>query len=506
MSSLRRDRDSDKDRRKEKTSAGSMVASASPAAGGGESEEDLDGMKREIIKQMRKEILRMKEDIIDAIHDELSNSYVTLSGLGGSRRAAEGLGFSKGLARVGLYCNAKIRKCFLLYFSLVKTRQKKFTLEAHRHYPATPPPPQPALPSFLLLEHTDACDLPSPSSPSNNQCAAFGASLISCGNSRKKEGRQVRGKLPFQLNDQGCDNTLFLLAVRLSASSTWGNMTRGDLLALGLCHCSNWKSRDFLHLVASALLFVRGTMFLLSPFVAEGPLESFPLGLFMMIFFLGDCLFFMTYLLFIFHWAGLYFNIVYGSERFIFKYRHRLAAIATLFFGVVIAVFLLYGIWGRNDGRRINVCDAVRGIVLASLYVCTAVGFCFYGLKLYYLLKRYLFPPDSVRQRGVRMGYLSATLSFLFTLRAIVTYWSSIRSLLDEDDEAQVEYNAPWYVVVIFFAGFEILPITAMIVALPKKKKKKKTLGSGGGSSRNDFDSSQNYDPIVSYQTFPDET
>jgi len=233
-----------------------------------------------------------------------------------------------------------------------------------------------------------------------------------------------------------------------------------------------WKPRDIFHVLIILLLSTRGVIFLLTPAMIDGPLKDFPVRLYLLWFYLDSLLYFFAYLVLVIYWANEFFSVVYGSDRFWKKIRWALIVLLTIL-GLISFVFVvLFTIWA-SDEDDLTIVDRTSAVYVSVLNLLTTAGFLFYAIRLYYIMKRYHFPVDVRRKKARRIGYIAAFCSFFFTIRGGISLFSVAEGFALDNVKSSKGFETAWYVVLIFYLLFEIVPLCAMLFFYRKARTSK---------------------------------
>lgn len=109
--------------------------------------------------------------------------------------------------------------------------------------------------------------------------------------------------------------------------------------------------------------------------------------------------------------------------------------------------------------------DNVAESVMSVLSVGVAVGFLYFGIRLWLVLRHYRIISVRKRNQTRKVVGVACITTMCFATRAVLIGWSVTLALTRPDTR---QWNTPWELVAFFFLGLETFPVALMLFLLRK--------------------------------------
>jgi len=177
----------------------------------------------------------------------------------------------------------------------------------------------------------------------------------------------------------------------------------------------------------------------------------------------ASVLFLFAYFNLLLFWAEFYYNVD-GSYNNVNR-RMRVCSIVTTFFMAMITiVFVALALLWMDNNELAYQLDEISSIVLCVLAILVGCAFLYYGIRLYILLHQYKHISPKKRAQTTKVVGVAVGCTICFLTRAAIVFYS----VVEASKNFNRGFDAPWFVVFIFFFALETIPICLMLFLLRK--------------------------------------
>eukprot|EP01119_Soliformovum_irregulare_P020995 TRINITY_DN6880_c1_g1_i1.p1 TRINITY_DN6880_c1_g1~~TRINITY_DN6880_c1_g1_i1.p1 ORF type:complete len:321 (-),score=42.04 TRINITY_DN6880_c1_g1_i1:29-991(-) len=223
---------------------------------------------------------------------------------------------------------------------------------------------------------------------------------------------------------------------------------------------SSWSGKKAFHLIILLCMFDRGTFFLVTL-----PLNTLlPDTIETLWIQSGSLLFLVAYFMLLMFWAKFYYSIR-GIGREMAPKLER--AVNIIFVGSVVALigFLIVCVVFLKNDQMAPKLDTIAGGVVAGMELTVGAGFFYFGIKLALLARQFHLLSSRKRAQTSKVVTVAAGCTLCFITRSVLILYSMYNAW---NLPYARQFDAPWYVVLIFFLVLETIPVTLMLFLLRK--------------------------------------
>jgi THH1/TOM1/TOM3 domain len=102
---------------------------------------------------------------------------------------------------------------------------------------------------------------------------------------------------------------------------------------------------------------------------------------------------------------------------------------------------------------------------MSFLSVCVAVGFFYFGIRLWLVLRHYRIISVRKRNQTRKVVGVAVITTLCFAARAGLIIWSVVLAFVEPNTR---QWNISWEMVLFFFVGLETFPVALMLFLLRK--------------------------------------
>lgn len=139
------------------------------------------------------------------------------------------------------------------------------------------------------------------------------------------------------------------------------------------------------------------------------------------------------------------------------------------------------GLSGQNDINVHVLGFRITSIFLAAMSVLVVISFLFYGLKLYYMLKKFPLESKGRKKKLYEVGVVTATCCFAFTVRAIMIAVNAFVKEVELDVFGHPIYNF------LYYSLTEIIPAVLVLWVLRKMPARRANANTNPSAVRRGF-------------------